>query len=102
MTRLDVLKHEFADIENMRCLSYSLKEKCKEYYKHEIDCIVNHGSCNPEVPIYFRLTKTAEWKPSDCFVGGFECSNCGWEIESDMDKTNYCPSCGSFIGIIEG
>lgn len=24
----------------------------------------------------------------------WECSKCGWEIYSENEKTNYCPSCG--------
>lgn len=51
VTRLDELKAELAVIEKFPCLSYDCKEKCREWYKHEIDCIETWGSPNPEMEI---------------------------------------------------
>ena len=47
MTRLDVLKAEKKVINNLMCLSFNLKEKCEDYYNHEIECIEKYGSDNP-------------------------------------------------------
>ena len=45
-TRLDKLKEEKEQINNMKCLSFDLIEKCNEWYDHEIEAI-NLGSPNP-------------------------------------------------------
>lgn len=47
-TRLETLRKELNTIENMRCLSFDLIEKCKDYYVHEIECIEKYGSPNPD------------------------------------------------------
>ena len=49
MTRLDLLKKEKEEIKKMRCLSFDLIDKCLEWYDHEIRCIEEYGSPNPEV-----------------------------------------------------
>jgi hypothetical protein len=46
-TRLDKLKEEKEQINNMKCLSFDLIEKCNEWYDHEIECIEKYGSANP-------------------------------------------------------
>ena len=52
MKRLDYLRKELNTIENMRCLSYDLIEKCREYYMHEIECIEKYNSPNPDYKDY--------------------------------------------------
>ena len=47
ITRLDELKRELKAIDGMPCLSFSCREKCKEYLEHEIECIEKYGSKNP-------------------------------------------------------
>lgn len=42
--RLETLKAELAQIKKMRCLSFGLKEKCAEWYEHEIECIERYQS----------------------------------------------------------
>ena len=49
MKRLDLLKKELTIINNLDCLSFNVKEKAVEYYKHEIECIEMFGSVNPDV-----------------------------------------------------
>lgn len=39
MSRLEILKQEREQISQMRCLSFDLMEKCKEWYDNEIECI---------------------------------------------------------------
>lgn len=48
MTRLETLKQEKEEIMRMHCLSFGLKDKCAEWYDHEIECIEKYGSANPE------------------------------------------------------
>lgn len=48
MKRLDALKQEKEQIINMSCLAYSIKEAAVKYYDHEIECIEQWGSANPE------------------------------------------------------
>lgn len=47
-TRLDVLKQELAIIKGLKCLSFSNRDACVEYYEHEIECIEKWGAPNPE------------------------------------------------------
>ena len=49
MSRLEILKQEREQISQMRCLSFDLMEKCKEWYDHEIECIEVYGDENPEM-----------------------------------------------------
>lgn len=51
MTRLEKLKEERETIRNMRCLSFDLIDECTKYYDHEIKCIEEYGSDNPEIKI---------------------------------------------------
>ena len=57
MRRIDVLKKEMAEIKEMRCLAYGLKDNCIAWYKNEIDVIENYGGSNPEVkePIEIKI-----------------------------------------------
>jgi len=48
MTRLKTLKQEKEQIINMDCLAFSIKEAAVKYYDHEIECIEQWGSPNPE------------------------------------------------------
>jgi len=49
MTRLELLKSEKRKIQEMKCLSYGLMDKCVEWYDHEIECIEKWGAENREV-----------------------------------------------------
>ena len=49
MTRLEKLKEEKKMIKNMKCLAFSLMEKCEEWYDKEIACIEVYGDENPEM-----------------------------------------------------
>ena len=49
MSRLELLKQEREQILQMECLSYDLMRKCREWYDHEIECIEEYGSENPEI-----------------------------------------------------
>ncbi len=49
MTRLEPLKQEKEEIMRMHCLSFGLKDKCVEWYDHEIECIEKWGAENREV-----------------------------------------------------
>lgn len=49
MRRLDELKRELKLVQELPCLAFNLKEKCEDYYKHEIDCIERWNSPNPEI-----------------------------------------------------
>lgn len=49
MTRLDLLHQELETVKKLRLLSFVCKEKCIEYYEHEIECIEVYGSSNTEV-----------------------------------------------------
>ena len=49
MKRLDMLRKELNTIENLRGLRMDLKEQCIEHYNHEIECIINFNSPNPEI-----------------------------------------------------
>lgn len=51
VTRLEELKAELAVIEALPCLSYDCKEKCREWYNHEIECIEVWNSSNPEMEV---------------------------------------------------
>ena len=48
MKRLEKLKAELEIVKSLRCLSLNLMEECKKYYEHEIKCIEDYGSDNPE------------------------------------------------------
>ena len=49
MNRLELLKQEKETISKMKTLSFDLKEQCQEWYDHEIECIEEYGSPNPEI-----------------------------------------------------
>ena len=49
MKRLDELKRELELIQNLPCLAFNLKDACKDYYEHEIECIEKWNSPNPEI-----------------------------------------------------
>ena len=49
MTRLELLKKEAEQIQNMRCLSFDLKDQALFHYKTEIDAIEVYGAPNREV-----------------------------------------------------
>ena len=46
MTRLEILKAEKEQIKDLRCLSFSLMDKCTEWYDREIEAIEVHGASN--------------------------------------------------------
>lgn len=46
MTRLEILKAEKEQIKDLRCLSFSLMDKCTEWYDKEIEAIVVYGAEN--------------------------------------------------------
>ena len=46
MTRLEVLKAEKEQIKSLHCLSFSLIDKCIEWYDKEIEAIVIHDADN--------------------------------------------------------
>ena len=46
MDRLTIFKNELEIVKNLRCLSFSLKEKVIEHYEHEIRCIEEYGCDN--------------------------------------------------------
>ena len=48
MTRLKRLKIEREKLKDMKLLSFGLKDKCMEWYDHEIECIEKWGADNPE------------------------------------------------------
>jgi len=48
MKRLDILKAEKEKIKEMRCLSFSLIDKCIEWYDREIEAIEVHGAANDD------------------------------------------------------
>lgn len=47
MRRLDLLKKELEIINGLDCLAFNIKEQAQEYYNHEIECIEEYGSPNP-------------------------------------------------------
>lgn len=47
VTRLDLLKFEREQIQNLQCLRLDVKDKALEHYDHEIECIEKYGSANP-------------------------------------------------------
>ena len=49
MKRLDELKRELKLIQELPCLSFNLVEQCVNYYEHEIECIEQWGSANPDI-----------------------------------------------------
>lgn len=49
MRRLEKLKQERETVRNLKCLSFDLIDECTKYYDHEIQCIEEYGSDNPEV-----------------------------------------------------
>ena len=48
MTRLELLRKEYRQIQEMRTLSFKLKGEAAQYFCHEIECIEKYGSPNPE------------------------------------------------------
>jgi len=50
MSRLEILKEEKRIIENMKCLSFELIEKCQEWYDHEISCIERDKDIRQDEP----------------------------------------------------
>ena len=48
MKRLDILKAEKEKIKEMGCLSFSLIDKCIEWYDREIEAIEVHGAANDD------------------------------------------------------
>lgn len=48
MTRLSILLKEREQIRKMRCLAFNLREEALKYYDHEIECITEYGSPNPD------------------------------------------------------
>lgn len=51
INRLDLLKQEKEKMMHMKTLSFALIRQCCDYYQHEIDCIEQYGSENPEYEI---------------------------------------------------
>lgn len=51
MKRLELLADELDKIEGLKLLSFGLKEAVREYYKIEIEAIVNYGAKNEEVKL---------------------------------------------------
>ena len=49
MTRLELLKKEQEVVQNLRCLSFDLKDKALFHYQVEIDAIEVYGAPNNEV-----------------------------------------------------
>ena len=49
MSRLEILKQEREQISQMRCLSFDLMEKCREWYDNEIEAIEKYNAPNPEM-----------------------------------------------------
>lgn len=60
MTRLSILLEEREQIRSIRCLAFNIREEALKYYDHEIECITEYGSPNPDYDI--PLTKEQEYK----------------------------------------
>jgi len=90
MKRLDILKAEKEKIKEMRCLSFSLIDKCIEWYDREIEAIEVHGAANDD---YKDVAQADEVCDNDC-------EHCIWtECPKDGDDYKYIKEISKPTGI---
>lgn len=118
LTRLEKLKAEKEIIQNMKCLSFDLREKCIEWYDKEIECIEKDESSAEDEKV--TLEETAEHFKK--MVNGFGIYGLSTSRPKDAEMIEialyaldaqipkkpvrgtwenkecwYCPSCGEIV-----
>lgn len=84
-------------------IKFSLKNYVEELRESGAESVRNEFTTleYPGLRFFCGVTKKIDeslgyWKEKDVLPGVFaECSKCGFEIYSEKEKTNFCPSCGA-------
>lgn len=84
-------------------IKFNLKNYVEELKKMGAESVQNEFT-TPKYPglrIFYGVTKKGNeilgyWKKTGTLLSVFaECSQCGFPIYSEKEKTDFCPSCGS-------
>lgn len=100
MKRLEKLKQEREIIKSLQCLSFDLIDHCVKYYDHEIECIEEYGSDNPEVKEY-HMAKLYNPGCAECLCRVCARNECTDNYNSKVSEYEKCSGCSNCTGSVE-